>query len=430
LQLNKRLTNSIALLIWLVCALCIAVVIILACRGRSISANPNAPLEITYAGVGDPAEVAIIRGILADFEKQYPKYHVRFIHIPGEAYWTKVKIMFAGHVPPDVMYMGGGYLHELAAAGLLLDINDRASTKDFPLALSDFLPQALASYTYNGHLYGIPRDVAPMAMYYNKDLFDAAGLAYPTDDWTREGFLHLAQQLTRPSRHQFGCQIRIWENEFLPALWQSGGDLLDASRTRPVVNSPEAVSACRFLQNLQYKYHVAPTPQQQGGIPLFNQGSVAMMLGGFWEAPNFRPLRFHWSVARLPKDKIRADMLSGTAYSIAKATHNIEGAWKLAVYMSSAPVQRRMAIDSLAVPARLHVLSDSDLANDPVLATFVRCLPESRPPPFVPRWLEVEAVMNRHFDRLMRNIETPEQMVAGLAEDLAPLVKPADKDAQ
>src|SRR5205823_1353988 len=137
----------------------------------------------------------------------------------------------------------------------------------------------------------------------------------------------------------------------------------------------------------QYKDHVAPTPQQQGGIPLFNQGKVAMMLGGYWEAPNFHTLGFRWGVARLPQANVRADLMSGTAYSIAKATRNINGAWKLAVYMSSAAVQRQIALDGLAVPARLNVLTPADLERDPVLATFVRCLPESRPPPFVPRWL-------------------------------------------
>src|SRR5690242_3248973 len=229
---------------------------------RKHQPTSNLIQELVYAGVGDPAEVAIIRGILHDFEIRYPQYHVRFIHVPGDPYWTKLKIMFAGGVPPDVMYMGGGYLHELAAAGLLMDVRDRINTPDCPLDLRQFVPESLESYTYNGHLYGIPRDIAPMGMYYNKDLFDAAGLPYPSDDWTREDYLRIAKQLTQPQLDQFGCQLRIWENELLPVLWQSGTRLLDDSRTHPVVDSPEAIDACTFLQDLQYKEHVAPTAQQ------------------------------------------------------------------------------------------------------------------------------------------------------------------------
>lgn len=387
--------------------------------------------ELVYAGVGDPAEVAIIRGILADFEKQYPQYHVRFVHVPGDPYWTKVKIMFAGGIPPDVMYMGGGYLHELAAAGLLMDVRERVNTPDCPLNLNEFVPAALESYTYNGHLYGIPRDVAPMAMYYNKDLFDAAHVLYPAPGWTRQDYLSIARRLTDPDQHQFGCQIRIWENEFLPTLWQSGGRLLDDTRTKPMIDSPEAIEACRFLHDLQWKDHLSPTPQQQGGIPLFNAGKVGMMLGGYWEAPDYHNLKFRWGVAPLPRAKFQADLMSGTAYSIARSTHHPEGAWKLAVFMSSAAVQRQIARDGLAVPARLNVLTKEDLDRDPVLATFVSCVGESRSPPFVPRWLEVENDLNRHFERLMLDRESPEQMVAGLQSDLAPLVStPIDAEVR
>jgi multiple sugar transport system substrate-binding protein len=420
LQRTVRLAVVGSMLIAGLCALGIYSI-----RHHSQASARSATRELVYAGVGDPAEVAIIRGILRDFEARYPQYRVRFVHVPGDPYWTKLKIMFAGGVPPDVMYMGGGYMHELAAAGLLMDVREHPPVPDAPLDLSEFVPEALASYTYDGRLYGIPRDIAPMAMYYNKDLFDAAGVAYPSDDWTREDYVRIAQQLTKPELHQFGCQIRIWENELLPALWQSGARLLDDTRTHPVIDSPEAIAACRFLQDLQYKQRVAPTPQQQAGIPLFNQGKVAMMLGGYWEAPNFRTLSFRWGVVRLPRAKVRADMMSGTAYSIAKATRDPEGAWRLAVFMSSAAVQRQIAMDGLAVPARTNVLTQADLDRDPVLTTFLRCVPESRSPPFVPRWLEVESVINRHFDRLMRNIEAPEQMVAGLQIDLAPLVSEA-----
>jgi multiple sugar transport system substrate-binding protein len=229
-------------------ALVIVVVIVIASRGPR-AGDASAKQELVYAGPGSPEEVSIIAPILARFEELNPQYHVRFVHIPGDGYWTKVKTMFAGGVPPDVMYMGGGYVQELAAAGLLLDVRERLETPGATLNLAEFLPTSLDAYTWDGRLYGIPRDVAPIAVYYNKELFDQSQVPYPTRDWTRDDYLAIARRLTKPQQQQFGCQLRLWQGDYLSTLWQSGARILDDTKTRVVIDSPEAVHAFRFMQN-------------------------------------------------------------------------------------------------------------------------------------------------------------------------------------
>src|SRR5689334_22449056 len=123
-------------------------VLVVASRSPRVGSQP-ANQELVYAGPGSPEEVSIIAPILARFEQLNPQYHVRFVHIPGDGYWTKVKTMFAGGVAPDVMYMGGGYVQELAAAGLLLDVRDRVNTPGATLNLSEFLPASIDAYTWN-----------------------------------------------------------------------------------------------------------------------------------------------------------------------------------------------------------------------------------------------------------------------------------------
>jgi multiple sugar transport system substrate-binding protein len=327
--------------------------------------------------------------------------------------------MFAGGVAPDVMYTGGGYVQELAAGGQLMEIGEASKRFEPRLKWDEFLPEGMDAFRYGDGLYGIPRDVAPVAIFYNKELFDAAGIAYPKPGWTREEFLEVARKLTRPEVRQYGIHVRSWYAEYLPAIWANGGRVLDERKTRVVIDSPEAVAGLRFFQDLLLKYKVAPpAAEQEGTFPLFNAGRAGMSFGGYWSVAERRQLKFRWGVVPLPREKYGTAVLLGAGYSIAKSTKDPQGAWRLAEYMTNARVQREVALMGLAIPARLNALTADDLAKDPILATFVDVLKDCRPPPFVPRWREVEDRLNRHIQRLMLDIDTPEQTAAGIKQDV------------
>ena len=96
----------------------------------------------------------------------------------------------------------------------------------------------------NGKVIGVPALVDNLALVYNKALFDKAGVAYPTKDWTWTDFRAAAKKLTDPAAKQFGwayvndgSEDTVWR--FLALLWQAGGDLLNADNTKSALNSPQ-----------------------------------------------------------------------------------------------------------------------------------------------------------------------------------------------
>src|SRR5262245_23285300 len=110
----------------------------------------------------------------------------------GATYWDKLQTQIAGGTPPDLGISDYGRLISYAKNGTLLDITDRLKASDLPM--DKFMPNALAQYRWakgdfdsgnpNGAYYGIPSDAQAQIMVYNKKMFDAAGVKYPTDDWT------------------------------------------------------------------------------------------------------------------------------------------------------------------------------------------------------------------------------------------------------
>src|SRR5690606_16420126 len=120
-------------------------------------------------------------------------------------YPHKVRLMAAAGTMPDVLFLESQTLAGFASRGVLLDLNDRLDA-DPALDRADFFPQALAAMSWQGKLYGVPRDVSNLAIYYNQALFDQAGEPYPAAGWTYETMVAKAKRLTVPER-QWGISF-------------------------------------------------------------------------------------------------------------------------------------------------------------------------------------------------------------------------------
>src|SRR5688572_19377867 len=136
----------------------------------------------TWAGAEESNELqAVIDQVNAeatDFE---------IVHQANPAdYYTKIQTMIAGNTAPDLMWLSQEYVANFADNGAILDITDQvAALSDMPAAqLDDYYPGSIAVAQYNGRLYGLPWIAQPVVLYYNPELFEAAGVAPPDDTWT------------------------------------------------------------------------------------------------------------------------------------------------------------------------------------------------------------------------------------------------------
>ena len=142
---------------------------------------------------GDPAEREAYETLVAAFEEQNPDVDVAITHIPsGSEYRTRLTAEFAAGDPPDVSLMNYRRYAAFAAADLL-ETTDTLSRKSELINEEDFYPITLAGFRWGDDLLCIPQNISSLVVYYNQDLFDAAGVPYPADDWTWDDFLAAAR---------------------------------------------------------------------------------------------------------------------------------------------------------------------------------------------------------------------------------------------
>jgi multiple sugar transport system substrate-binding protein len=362
-----------------------------------------------------PQEYALNQQLIARFEKQNKGIQVRYLNEPGGRAMDKLQAMIGARKPPDVMSIHGAFFVPLAAQGALLDL-DPLIRRHREFNLGDFLQSLVGMCRWQGKLYSLPRYTSVYVLFYNKDLFDAAGVAYPSDKWTWDDYLAAAKKLTKrganPADDQWGCVVDIWSARAFPWIWQNGGDILDRRTMRCVVDSPAAAGAVQFLMDLRYRWKVCPPIGQEDYRETkerFKGGRVAMFMSGAWDIQVLREAKnLRWDVAPLPHGKQRATLLGMENYAIAANTEHPEAAFRLFSFLLNPEAQQFMADKLDKQPSRRSVM------EGPYLKAKVRydrkvmvdAVTYGREAPNVPGWTRVEHYLNEQMDRMWQG-ETP-----------------------
>ncbi|MBK8046581.1 MAG: extracellular solute-binding protein [Anaerolineales bacterium] len=190
----------------------------------------------------------------------------------------------------------------------------------------------------------MPRDFQTIVLFYNKDLFDAAGVPYPTDDWTLQDLRDAAKKLTVDSdgdgvMDQWGFSTDLWDMELSSgaALWGNGAEVLNADRTQTLIGEPKARAAWQTISDMVLLDKSIPDPEtaaQYGDA--FAAGTAAMTTIGHWVVPEYAKLPFQWDVAAMPAGpEKRATSVNSAGFVLAKDSKNPDAAWKFVEFASS-----------------------------------------------------------------------------------------------
>lgn len=388
--------------------------------GTREEAGKTGKVPIKVAFWGSPEEIEIISSTINSWQKSHPDIEVKIEHIPFGSYISKILTEIAGRSAPDIIANEVNMFVSFADKDVFMDLKPFID-KDKTFNLDDFFPEVVDRYTVNGKILGIPRDTAPMAcIYYNKKLFDEAGVPYPTDDWDWNDLLDKAKKLTKIDKDgkiiQYGFYSDMWPNFVL----SGGGKLVDDVKhpTRCLLNSPESIESLQFLVDLSHKHKVSPTPNTfrnlgLGFIQMFLMQRVAMFNSGIWETPLLRKTRdFDWDVAMFPKGPKGGRKLAtgGTAYSILNTTKYPEQAWEVLKALSGDDGQIMLAESGLAQPANKKIAegeyfagSDTKPLNKKMLNEAVKYTVYD---PFNSKWREIrEKYINPEFDLMFNNLK-------------------------
>ena len=408
------------------------------CGGTGEMTGKPKRVPVKVAFWGSPEEIGIITETVNNWQKTHPDFEVKFEHIPFGSYVSKILTEIAGRSSPDIIASEVNMFVSFADKDVFLDLKPFMD-KDKTFNLGDFFPEVVDRYTVNGKVLGIPRDTAPMAcVYYNKKLFDEAGLPYPTDDWDWNDLLAKAQKLTKVDKDgkviQYGFYSDMWPNFVL----SDGGKIVDDVKhpTKCLLNSPESMEGLQFLVDLSHKYKVSPTSNTfrnlgLGVIQMFMMQRVAMFHSGIWETPVVRKAKdFDWDVAMFPKSPkgIRKFATGGTAYGILKTTKYPEQAWEVLKALSGDEGQIMLAESGLAQPANKKIAEGEHFAGSNKPPLNKKMLNEAVKytvyDPFNAKWREIrDLYIYPEFDLMFNGLKPVKESVDAIVPKANELLK-------
>lgn len=279
-------------------------------------------------------------------ENYCPGASVELVQTPWGQYWDALQTNAASGDLPDVFNISQDRFYFYASNDAVLDLQpywDAAGidTTVWGTGLVD-------PYRWgpDGDLYAGPVNWDTIALFYNKDMFDAAGLDYPTADWTWDDFASAAAALTNPAEDVYGAAVYA-EYQAGYSNWIASTDtspIVDPERTTCTLRDPGSLEALNFLKTL-YDNGYMPSVSIMGGASAddaFNYwaaGRVAMVTAGSWKLPDaLAQVEFNWDIVQIPRNpetSISRPILHAVGYAAAANSDNADLAANLIIYLVS-----------------------------------------------------------------------------------------------
>lgn len=328
-----------------------------------ISPQPCAEPGTLTMWVWDENWATIIGNSIELWKAEYcPGAEVDLQVQPWGQYWDLLTTNAAGGELPDVFNMSQDRFRFYAENGVLLDLQPYFDQYGVDTTL--WGTGLVDPYRWGeaGDLYAAPVNWDTIAIFYNKEMFDAAGLEYPTADWTRDDFAAAARALTDPENDVYGAAVYAEYQAGYPNWIAATGvtPVVDADRTMCTLTEPGSLEALNFLKGL-YDEGVMPSVSIMGGTSAddaFNfwaSGKVAMITGGSWKLSQaVDEVTFDWDVVQLPKHPETGrsrSIVHAVGYVASARTENPDLAANLILFLASDVGQRFFAEGGNVAPA-------------------------------------------------------------------------------
>jgi multiple sugar transport system substrate-binding protein len=351
--------------------------------------------------------------MIAAFQAANPGITVKVETTPFDQYFTKLQTLVAGGTAPDVFELNYENFVSYASKDVLADLTALAAAE--PGFTERFYPRAYEAFSRDGKQYGLPQSFSNVVLFYNKDLFDAKGVSYPTADWTWKEELEAAQKLTDPTAGVWGeySPVQFWE--FYKTAAQSGCSVLSPDGAEVTINQPGCVESLSWMVNKINQYKVAPTDADMAGVSdgdLFKQGKIAMLRTGIWMFSSFKDAPFSWDIALEPGNTQKAHHFFANAVAVSASSTKQEAAWKWAQFFTSSPEAANIRVAaSWELPAlNDQTLFDSWLAQTPPASRTVvfEALDTLVTPPVIEQQAQMQDLVNKLLEQAKLGTLTPQ----------------------
>lgn len=356
--------------------------------------------------------------------------------IASDSYSTKIQATLAGGTNPDLAFVDAGVQStQLAAKGKLLGLN-QFGVEEYK---EKFYDSVWDTMTYKDDVYGLRITSNNLGLFYNKELFQKAGLEEPTGDWTWDDLRDAAKKLTDPDNGVYGLDLPVYDKKggytwnWLPFLWQNGGELLNEERTEAVFNSPEGVEALKFWKTMVQEDKSVPLQAAPTGVNRFTSGITAMVIDGPWNLnpflsdPNFKD---KFGVAPLPQKESRATVVGGEGVVVFSNTKYPQEAYDYLVHLTCSDFVHTFWENWITIPPQP---AEKDFyANDSMYGPYIQVFSDqmeySKTRPFTPSWPQIEDTLGIDLQGYMFNkTDDPQAALDKAVEDVNKILAEENK---
>jgi multiple sugar transport system substrate-binding protein len=318
---------------------------------------------ITFMFRGQPKELEAYTATVKRYEKSHPDVKVTLVQVAPDQYDTKLKAAIAGKKIPDVFFYNPAQVKAYVNSGVLKDITEFVEGSE-DVKIDDIWEKGIAKYRFDGEtlgegaVYGLPKDLGPFALGYNKTMFEEAGIPLPDKDkpYTLDEFIDVAQKLTKDKNgdgktDQFGAGFNIqWALQ--PIAWSNGADWIDETGTKVTIDTPEFAEAVQWFADQQNKYKITPSIAEAQTLDTYQRwmkGELAFFPVGPWDMATYaEQLKFEYDLIPWPAGKTGkpAAWVGSLGIGVGATTKNAEAAAELAMYLSADQEGNQALVDA------------------------------------------------------------------------------------
>ena len=382
------------------CILILSGIVLLAtgCGRRSGKGANDDQITLTVSFTTGVDERYALEKVCKEFEALHPGIRVKQLYVAGGNYYDKVKVMMAGGKPPDLMWMGQGF-NTFASRGAFLCIDELYGHID----PDKYYMEVVNWYKYDGKLYGFPYGVDVNCIFYNKDLFDEAGVPYPEPDWTVEKFLETAEKLTRDIDGDGRIDQYGFAGEMPIGIY--GDSLLNDTYTKCLLDTPEAIRRVQLNVDLVKKYKVSAPRESElrniGTQMAFLMGKIAM-----WCTMNLQLVElrrkvdaFDWDIAMMPKGTVQVTWASSSGFAVSRTTKHKKEAVELLKYLVGGRFVEELKGYSIPiVRAEARKMAENWTGPPEHFYLLLEMAKSIHPNPRVADITQIMTIMNRHIE--------------------------------
>lgn len=351
------------------------------------------------------AQKEMMQKILDGFNSSQEEYNASHVYVPFSDYEKQLTLGVASGELPDIVIMDGCGMASFISMGLFGDISDADIKWD------EYITGPMESTMMDGKHYGIPFATNCTALFYNKDLFDAAGVAYPDENTTWDDFRDMANKLTGNGIYGFGnAATNTDEGTFqcLQWLYTAGGSYKD------IASGQEAYDLMQSMIEEGSWTKECVNWTQSDVNNNFMAGNIAMQQNGPWQIPGIEKNapELNYGITTLPKKDGSAgqatSILGGENMGVVKKD-DMNGAVAFLKYYDQTDIMVEAMKVYGSFPPKTEAAKDAFWTEDPVQAAFITQLETSIPRGPSAAWPSYSAAIQKGFQEVMTSAKTTEQ---------------------